>query len=472
MRGFELLLFAALLTYCWNFDRIYKTRWLICVVATLIIVLICHITVDEPRWQMAGAYIAMAILFAASFNQFKETGTENAQKDGKADKAHRIKVNTTIIVLSSAFLSLTIPITELPEPTGQYKIGTKQHCLEDQRRNEIFDETKPRRSLPIQIWYPANSNKTELHLAPYMMPSYDFNNLRKAPLPSFLASYLHLIKTHAQQDAPLATGTPSSAMPSRYQWPVIVFSHGLMGGRIQNTIQAEELASHGFIVVALDHPYDAAFSVFPDRHVICSQLLAGRPPSVPEIRTNGFATRVKDVQFVIDELDKLNKNDPSSFWTGNIDLTRIGCMGHSFGGATTVEVTAIDKRVKAGLCMDGGVMNLQGCTKPIMILQADRGERDPLGVEKFLCRQEGEFYNLKIPGAQHANFTDLPILTSLHWVIGLSGSIHPDRCEEIINAYTLNFFEKCLKNQNSKLLSLSADRFPEVKLKHSSAKHK
>jgi hypothetical protein len=82
---------------------------------------------------------------------------------------------------------------------------------------------------------------------------------------------------------------------------------------------------------------------------------------------------------------------------------------------------------------------------PLMVLQADR-EGDPMQLAKLHSTGPGgAFYNVKLLRSGHANFTDLPFISPLHWVTGLSGSIDQTEAERTINAYTLSFFNKYLK---------------------------
>ena len=145
--------------------------------------------------------------------------------------------------------------------------------------------------------------------------------------------------------------------PNENRYPVLIFSHGWTGVRTQNTYQAEELASHGYIVIAPDHTYGAGIVVFPDGTAILNNpdLLPENSPSEEEydriVRVLGQAW-VGDLQFVLDEAELLNDGTIPSIFTDKLDLTRVGFFGHSTGGGAVIEACYLDSRCKAGLTED------------------------------------------------------------------------------------------------------------------------
>lgn len=108
--------------------------------------------------------------------------------------------------------------------------------------------------------------------------------------------------------------------------------------------QLEELASHGYLVIAIDYAYEAAASVYPDGRVAVSK-------TDPNLTSNTqYETHIplwtSDAAFVLNQVEKLNQKDTAGRFTGRIDLERIGMLGHSFGGAVTVQMLKNDPRVK------------------------------------------------------------------------------------------------------------------------------
>ncbi|HLK12378.1 MAG TPA: hypothetical protein VKW76_13455 [Candidatus Binatia bacterium] len=154
------------------------------------------------------------------------------------------------------------------------------------------------------------------------------------------------------------TGSASGALldgaavrPGR--WPLLMFSHGSCGFPGQSAFLTAALASWGVIVAAPPHPGNTTFDGIPQ----CSQ---------PAVLVDSFANRVPDVQFV---LTKLLEEDgtPGSRFARRISRKRIGMSGHSFGGQTTLRVTAVDPRVRAGLALAPAAIPGLTIRKPLLV---------------------------------------------------------------------------------------------------------
>jgi predicted dienelactone hydrolase len=140
---------------------------------------------------------------------------------------------------------------------------------------------------------------------------------------------------------------------------VLLFNPGWGGRRTQSTFLTEELASHGYIVAAIDHPYNSQPVAFPDGRVVVAQpvpaieLLTNTTPD--EVKSIGNAEADKqanDDLFVLDELAKLN-DQQGSRWYRTLDAANAGALGHSLGGAVSVQAWATDLRIHAALNLDG-----------------------------------------------------------------------------------------------------------------------
>ena len=185
---------------------------------------------------------------------------------------------------------------------------------------------------------------------------------------SLLKQHLALAQTHA------TPGVPIAGRPSRF--PLLLFAPSWTGRRNQNTVQAEELASHGFIVVGIDHPYCTDLTIFPDGRRAHSTLPEFMDWSSDEtvaacVRDANaqLSLRTADARFVLDEIERLNRNDPDGLFTGRLDTERVGIFGHSFGGAVAAEACRTDARFKAGANYDGllfGDVLEQGIGKPFL----------------------------------------------------------------------------------------------------------
>lgn len=148
-----------------------------------------------------------------------------------------------------------------------------------------------------------------------------------------------------------------------------------MMGALGFTTLAEDLASHGYVVVSVEAPYRSGFVVFPDGRVIGGlpqnnpETVAGPQKEQLAIKLQGAASA--DIGFALDQLERLNASDPSGKFLGRLDLQRVGVFGHSLGGAIALQFCHDDSRCKAVIDVDGaphGSVIGEGVTQPVMFL--------------------------------------------------------------------------------------------------------
>jgi predicted dienelactone hydrolase len=114
--------------------------------------------------------------------------------------------------------------------------------------------------------------------------------------------------------------TQNSLSPA---FPLIVISHGVASDRSPFVYLAEHLASYGFAVAVLEHPGSNAQRI--------QQYFAGLagPPEAAE-----FINRPLDIKYLLNELEQLNKSDPTL--QGKLNFQQVAAIGHSFGGYTVL----------------------------------------------------------------------------------------------------------------------------------------
>lgn len=239
-----------------------------------------------------------------------------------------------------------------PKPTGPYAVGTKEYHWIDTERKEIYSEdpSHPYRELMVKVWYPAQGSLPEKPKTTWAPDLIDY--FKKNMKFFWLLSCSRSIYSYSKPHVSLASG--------KVPFPVVIFSHGRPSSYDLHTAKCEDLASHGYIVVAINHTCGSIFTKFPDGRTIdglkvvqqrdiCSNFTQLKERSDQELEV-----WVADVQFVLDQLEKLDHEKGSIFYH-KMDLNEIGIMGHSFGGATAVQVCRRDIRIKAGVDLDGGL---------------------------------------------------------------------------------------------------------------------
>lgn len=124
--------------------------------------------------------------------------------------------------------------------------------------------------------------------------------------------------------------------------------------RTQNTAWAEELASHGYLVAALDHPYDSAAVVLTDGRTIRSRTAStGDRDKDTALSAGWTAVRAADLRFVLTQLDRLGRGEIADPLTGRLDTGRVAVAGHSMGGAAALQAARRDRRFDAVMDLDG-----------------------------------------------------------------------------------------------------------------------
>lgn len=406
----------------------WQRRWMM--VSVLLPALIggIHLIAEGWRIQMVPLYIFAVIVVVSRLPAM-------LRRQGKAWPGYGRLANSAIViflVLCGVLAGWLLPVVTLPAPTGPYHVGIVDR--------EIVDEERGRR-LMVSVWYPAANGGTPAPLTHYPDEvATGLGNL--AGLPGLPFQYLRYVQLSANEGAPiLAEGSP---------FPMLVFSHGLVGLRLQNSSTLQELASRGYIVVAIDHTDAAAVTVFPDNEVHYYDL--GRfsnPSDVGKskefVNKRVFPVWVADQRFIYDTLEKWAVNDP--LFGGKLDLTRIGSFGHSFGGATALEVCRIDTRCRAAVNMDGGLygdIRNQPAVRPLMLMSsADSGQyTDTVEVwSHMVANANAAAYWLELPNSTHFSFTITQLLSPLL----VPKNFDPRAGLHTIDTYLLAFFDLQLR---------------------------
>lgn len=489
MRPFEILLsLANLLTFCiWAIPRFHSIRWMGYIAPVTVLIAVIQVFVEGPRWQMIPAYTLTIIFFLIWVLGIALPSGVHVNRIVSILSAG---VGILIFVIAIA-LPILLPVFHFPKPTGTYAIGTLTYHWVDPSRPEFFttDPNDPRELL-AQVWYPAKNEPT----APRALYIQDADAVTPAigrllHLPGFVFSHLQFVTTNAVTAAPIAD--------DQSNFPVLIYLSGIDGFRSVSTFQIEELVSHGYIIVGLDQPGIAPSVRFPDGHQVAGwsrdQIIplimqsVEPQPKAPTIYGKALPDGIipyfaQDASFTLDQLTQLNQNDPNHILTGRLDLEHVGAFGISLGGMDAAEACWKDPRLKACLIMDVYIPAEVVKTvlkQPSMFITRDadtmrlehkaNGTWSDHDIALTLTTMRavyeslpGDGYFVEIPGMFHVNFTDLAYWSPVMSQLGQTGPINAQLGYDIVNAYSVAFFDKELKGQPSPLLNGPSKQYPEV----------
>jgi pimeloyl-ACP methyl ester carboxylesterase len=475
MRLFEILLIACTFLFVWltALHPVPSLMWKRVAVLGMVLAAGAHLVFEGSRWQLYPVYLLTYLVLANLLLRLPK---------------RFMGVVGAMAIFIAITLSVLLPVFRFEETTGPYDIGTVTYHWVDGSRAEVFSsDPKTRREMMVQFWYPAKTG-TSLPSAPYVEDA-DALSAAQARLhgwPSFMLGHLKYVKSNARTGAPV--------VEEQLNFPVIIFLEGITGYRQMNTFQVEYLVSRGYVVVAIDQPFVAATVNFPDGRRISGWSKERMNPMIQQSITpvqpapsfNGTTFDagiipyfVKDVGFLLDQIVALNIDDPNAILKGRLDLNHIGIFGVSLGGIVVAEACRTERRLRACLVMDApmpGSIMLDGLQQPSMWITRDAQTMRNENWSKFDIDQlqpsmravfeksTGDGYFVEVSGLFHANLTDIPHFSPLLKWLGITGSIDATRAHNVINAYTVAFFDRYLAGPPATILDGANEQFPEVRL--------
>lgn len=321
----------------------------------------------------------------------------------KAGRSVRVLGGIGLAGLMAAALApwAILPAPTLPKPEGPHPVGSvTMRWVDPSRGEDATPEPEDRRNVIVQAWYPAAQG------AQGASPPY-IDGLGRLPrmvsaFPRFVFRRFGEVDTHAIQGAPVASGPA---------WPVILFSPGYGASRAFYSGLAADLASRGYVVLAVDHPYEVAVTQLADGRVVGPAHDAGRTGAerVADMERQ-VVVRADDLRFVLDQIAR-----PSQLPTvlaGRLDASRVAATGHSFGGATAALLASQDPRIGAAADIDGmlyGDVRGETFRGPFLLVESDRTESLApymAATQAVLSRVSASGWRYAIGGANHFSFTD------------------------------------------------------------------
>ncbi len=460
MRLFEnLILLTLIFALAWSFlPRQRRSRLVLYMPFLSAALIVVHFVVEGYRWQMIPAYLLAGALLTQNILLLQAGEQARQPVPVRRPWLRFLGVLAALLLfLALSQLPAVLPVFSLPAPDGPYSVGTSGQTYIDSTRAEwLSSDPTDARQVPVQVWYPADVPAGQKPVDYWLgRPQIVRMLTRELGLPFFTLDHLRLVQSHSYADAPLA------AAQERY--PVILFSHGYRLGTLQqNTALMETLASHGYIVISVGHPYQALAMPLTDGSL--AQFARENNPRFyddPAFREESLRTWVADMRFIIDGLQ-----DATIFseFHNKLDLNRLGVMGMSFGGSAASLLCLEDARCKAGIALDSPQYEPVLSTPlqvPFLFFAAEESE---------YVRQEvfedvnAPAYLLTVRGSVHYDFHDLTLVSPLGSLFGFTGTIRGEQMIAILNAYSLAFFDRHLKDLPRPILNGPSADYPEVRI--------
>jgi alpha-beta hydrolase superfamily lysophospholipase len=382
-------------------------------------------------------------------------------------------------------------VFNLPAPTGPYAIGTTSWHVTDRSRSETFASPGELRQVEVLAWYPAARRGGAM--APYLREGVaevrPFAKLFGAEL-AFDA--LDSVRTHAELDAPPAEE------PRRP--PLLVFSHGYTGLPSSYTALLENLASHGYVVLSVVHPYEATAATLADGRVVSMNGADGKfregiqqvfaewgaedetmakvtratDPAEQERLLRGYLGTlhrtdvmlkrwVDDLKLVLDRLADVPAGTAGGR-LARVDARRVGVFGHSMGGVTAAQFCVEDARCTAALNLDGipqyGPMIDTPMAKPFLMVYSARPGREGAS-DPIYRRAARPYYRVDMRDTGHLEFTDMVFWGGPLREKNVLKALPPARAVELTAAIVRQYFDQELAGKRSPLLA-GTQSYPEV----------
>ncbi|TCL56556.1 platelet-activating factor acetylhydrolase isoform II [Kineothrix alysoides] len=421
-----LLVIGEIIFLLWSFKagsikRREKYIWKIVFAVLLTLLLIAGILEGVSRY---GA-ILLVLLFQACIGLLAEY-RDKGKSYGKGKRIALFLGNITVYFLALVPAFFFPQYKPLPV-TGGHTVENAEYTYVDENRIETFSDIGENRSVTVKFWYPAE------------------------------------------------TGT----------YPLVVFSHGAFGVIDSNNSTYTELASHGYVVASIGHPYHAMFvtdvngkTTYASKKFI-EQIYDMNSDETPDkketdyLKTDYLKTRewmkvrTEDMNFVLDTI--LNKADAANEAPFSlIDGDKIGLFGHSLGGATSVQVGRERKDIDAVIDLEGtmlgeyiGIENGREIYNqepyPIPLLDMNSKAVHALALEVpgdgyvnfYMGERALDYREVIFDNAGHLNFTDLPLVSPpLAGLLGV-GTVDARECIENVNYVVLTFFNYYLKGEGT-----------------------
>ena len=390
-------------------------------------------------------------------------------------------VNTFLAAGSAA--AIAVGSLTLPPPQGPLRVGRTQWIVTDPDRTDPFDAPH-QRQIEIVAWYPAGADARATP-APYLLDGLDeVRNFASLFGNAALFDDVAMLATHAQKDAP--------PRPGRDRLPLLLFSHGYTSVPSSATALLEDLASRGYVVLSIVHPYEASaatvaggtvvsmldsggkfrqpiqdvFSEWETEDAVLNQVTSASNDAerirllreyLSGLGQTHVALRrwVDDARAVIARLANPPRDTAIERVIARADVHRFGVFGHSMGGVMAAELCLTEKRCAAVLNLDGspqyGSMIDTPLGRPLLMTYSAR--RGRIGASDVIYRRAASrYYRVDVADMLHLDFTDMALWPALR-DRKATGALPAEQAIAVTRTIVREFFDQELRGRRSKLLN-------------------
>ncbi len=314
-----------------------------------------------------------------------------------------------------------------PMPTGKYAVGTKTFTIYNTRKEALDTKGDSMRHIPARIYYPTSKNTTEGLTKAKSLSRSEAMGIKKIFM---IPLNYDKMEAAGENDSECYVDAP---FIEDKKFPLIVFNHGYFSYIEGNSFLLIELASQGYVVLTVGHPYEGTGTDYDDgTYTIADKSLANKMYH-PYWRGILAAYKLTKYKGTLQEQAELFEEFQNKYckFIGNrvdewitdtnfavehakkefaqiLDLTNgIGIAGHSQGGAVAYKVCLTDPEYTCGINIDGGLFgDTQGLTmnKPFMQLSCHDNENI---VTKGYINHTKPAYKVLFRDMKHIGFADI-----------------------------------------------------------------
>ncbi|MBE6023883.1 MAG: hypothetical protein E7231_11760 [Cellulosilyticum sp.] len=406
--------------------NIKKERAVIRIVIFGVAVLATILKIIEWNFSVIGMYLLLFLLAIYSVVVFIKDAIQVLKvKDYTKGRTVRHTVLMIVLIGFSVVPILIFPQYKQLNTTGQYESKTASYTWTDKSRQEILSENQAARNVTVEFYYPSQyKDGTEL--------------------------------------------------AAKETFPLIVFSHGAFGFIKSNYSLYKDLASNGYIVCSISHTYHAFFTEetngsmklvntkFMQEALDATNGLYSNEEE-KELENKWMAVRTGDINFILNTIEQMLKENSTDPAFEHMNIDKIGLIGHSLGGASSVQIARERDNIAAVVVLDGThigeridiangewVYNEEPLNVPVLDMRAENHS-------SAIQHSDNEYVNnhtlqvaiagqaVTILGTSHMNFTDLPMFSPMLAKMLGTGTCDAQKCTEQIDSIALQWFNYYIK---------------------------